>query len=117
MTAALRLAFSLVASLLMWLPTVPAALEANEDPARLAGRYLLALLIARIGVGLVFRVVGSYVEPEEANGEDETPEAAIEEEEQPAPRRRRDDLATGAGEQELFHEALDEVDQTAALVP
>lgn len=121
MTAALRLAASLVLSLLMWLPTVPAALTNFEDPARLAGRYLLALLIARIGVGIVFRIIKAYTPPE-VEAEDEEP---AEEDQQPAAydttpfgRRREDAYATPEPtDQELLDEALDDVEDTTALVP
>ena len=120
MTAALRLAASLVVSLLMWLPTVPGALEVSEDPARLAGRYLLALLIARVGVGLVFRVVGAYATPEAPEEEPEEPPAQAAADDGPSAfGRRRSDLipASANTDQELFDEALNSVEDTAALVP
>lgn len=60
MTPALRLALSLVLSLLLWLPTIPAALAASDDPTTIALRYLVALLASRVGVGLVFRVIRGY---------------------------------------------------------
>ena len=119
MTAPLRLAASLVVSLLMWLPTVPAALTNSEDPARLGGRYLVALLIARVGVGIVFRIINAY-KPAEA--EDEEPEAHDEAppvtDERAAVGRRRDDLSPAPAEatdQELLDEALHDVEESAAL--
>lgn len=120
MTAALRLAISLVLSLLMWLPTVPGALTANEDPARLGARYLLALLVARIGVGIVFRIVNSYATPEpdgEEAKEEEPVAAAPPETDHSSPGRRRDDFdpLAGATDQELLDDALDEVEETAIL--
>ena len=60
MTPALRLALSLVVSLLLWLPTIPSALAAHDAPTTIALRYLVALVISRVGVGLVFRVVHGY---------------------------------------------------------
>lgn len=104
----------------MWLPTVPAALTHSEDPARLAGRYLLALLIARIGVGIVFRIVKAYT-PEDAD--DEEPEVEdiappVAADDGAAFGRRREDLTPfphEATDQELLDEALDDVEDTAAL--
>ena len=119
MTAPLKLATSLVLSLLMWLPTIPGALTAHEDPARIAGRYLLALLIARIGVGVVFRVIAAYAVPEAVEEpEEEVEEAPVADDSSPYV-RRRDDLIEpeAASDQELFDEALDEVEDTAAMVP
>ena len=119
MIAPLRLAISLVLSLLMWLPTVPGALAANEDPARLGGRYLLALLVARVGVGLVFGIVKAYATPPAVAAEPE--EAAEQPATEPAPpaRRREDPVPTPEADQQqaLLDEALDEVEDTAALVP
>jgi flagellar biosynthesis/type III secretory pathway M-ring protein FliF/YscJ len=117
-TPALRLAASLVVSLLMWLPTVPAALTAHEDPSRLAGRYLLALLVARIGVGIVFRIVKAYAPPEvDAEDEQDAPPPVVDDERpgEPVPfgRRRNDDASPT--EEALLDEALDDVEDTAAL--
>ena len=108
MTPALRLALSLVVSLLVWLPTIPSALAHSEDPARIALRYLVALLVARIGVGIVFRIINAYhVEPEP---ELEDPEQFD------AYRRRRDDVAEPTAE-DLLDEALeDAADQQTAMV-
>jgi hypothetical protein len=109
-TPALRLAFSLVLSLLVWLPTVPGALATSEDPARIAVRYLVALVISRLGVGLVFRIVNGYTVP--------APEAALDPPEtdvddfDPVPfGRRRDDTEA----EELLDEALEDVAETTAL--
>lgn len=121
MTAPLRLAASLVVSLLMWLPTVPAALTNSEDPARLGARYLLALLVARIGVGIVFRIVNAYTPPDTEDEELE-PEAEAQPpayDDGPAFGRRREDAfaAPEATDQELLDEALNDVEDTTALVP
>lgn len=112
MTPALRLAFSLVVSLLVWLPTIPSALTHSEDPARIALRYLVALLVSRIGVGIVFRIINAYhVEPEPE------PEHELEEPVQfDAYGRRRDDYAEPTAE-DLLDEALeDAADQQTAMV-
>lgn len=63
MTVALRLALTLVASLLLWLPTVPSALANHESPEIVGLRYLLALVVARFGVGVLFRIVRAYAAP------------------------------------------------------
>lgn len=120
MTAPLRLAASLVLSLLVWLPMVPGALAGHEDPALIAGRYLAALVLSRIGVGLLFRVVGAYA----AEAELESDEGAEPEPEQPfddgqAYDRRRTDPppASPVTEEQLLDDALDDVRDTTALVP
>ena len=114
MTPALRLAASLVVSLLMWLPTVPAALRAHEDPSRLGGRYLLALLVARIGVGIVFRVVKAYTPPEvDAEDEQDAPAVDSDPGESVLLGRRRVD--SPVSEEALLDEALDDVEDTTAL--
>lgn len=121
MTPALRLAISLVASLLLWLPTVPGAIASHEDPARIALHYLLALVVSRFGVGMVFRIVNSYAPPESDDEADET--LASGEADDPAteipapPGRRRDDLVTQpTSDEELLDDALDEVSETTAMV-
>lgn len=116
MTPALRLAFSLVLSLLLWLPTVPGALTANEDPARIAIRYLLALIVSRIGVGLVFRIVNGYAAQVEAV-EEESPDAV----EEPSEAemlfgRRREDAGDPVAD-ELLDEVLEDAHATTSLVP
>ena len=117
MTPALRLSFSLVLSLLIWLPTVPGALTTSEDPARIALRYLIGLIISRIGVGIVFRIINAYtVDEVEAAPE---PEPAA----QPADLdpyadfgRRREDLdPEGMTAEDLLDEALDDVADQQAL--
>ena len=50
MTAALRLAFSLVLSLLLWLPTVPSALANAEEPA---GSWELGRVALVLGIWCV----------------------------------------------------------------
>lgn len=124
MIPALRLSLSLVASLLLWLPTVPAALRANEEPAIIAAYYLAALLVSRLGVGLVFRIVTAYAphdepaaEAEHADGDDPGDD---EDGEADSPLgRRRDDVepaAADTSEETLLDEALDEVADSNALV-
>lgn len=117
MTPALRLAVSLVLSLLMWLPTIPGAMAASEDPAWIAGRYLLSLLIARIGVGLVFRIITGYaaaIAAEQAAAEAEENEPAQDDTEMLFGRRRSDlDEQT---EEEALDDALDDAASQAAMV-
>ena len=120
MTPAFRLSISLVASLLLWLPTVPGSIASKEDPARIALGYLLALVVSRIGVGLVFRVFNAYAAVHEAARlAEEAEKAAAEAEDIPAPdfnRRREDALdEQELDDQALLDEALDEVEQTTAL--
>jgi len=114
-TAALRLAFSLVLSLLLWLPTVPSALANAEDPSRIAIRYLLSLVVARAGVGLVFRLINAYTADEVVEDE---PEAEPEDLATPFGRRRNDaaDALTTLTEEELLDDALDDVAEATALV-
>ena len=115
MTPALRLSFSLVLSLLVWLPTIPSALANAEDPARIAVRYLIALLVSRVGVGIVFRIVNAYhVEPEPQP----EPEAELDEAVQfDAYGRRREDFAEEPTAEDLLDEALeDAADQQTAMV-
>ena len=116
MTPALRLSFSLVLSLLIWLPTVPGALSTSEDPARIALRYLIGLIISRVGVGIVFRIINAYTVDEV----DQTPEPEPAAEPDPDPYadfgRRREDLdATGMTAEDLLDEALDDVADQQAL--
>ena len=124
MTPALRFSFSLVLSLLLWLPTVPSALSSNVDPAMIAVRYLVALIVARLGVGLVFRLVGGYagdVLAEEPDAEDESEQthvfagsAAVED---PAAtgRRREDQIEPEDSEEALLDAALDDAADSAVL--
>lgn len=125
MTPALRFSFSLVLSLLLWLPTVPSSLSANADPAMIAVRYLVALIVARLGVGLVFRLVGGYA----GEAVEEEPEAEEEPEQtsvfagptlvdDPAGtgRRREDQVDLEETDEEaLLDAALDEAADSAAL--
>ena len=119
MTPALRLAISLVLSLLLWLPTVPGALTASEDPARIAGRYLLSLLVARIGVGLVFRVISSFsAAAAAANQPEADEEQTVAEDTEMLFGRRRSDLdGPGLTEEAALDDALDDAASQAALVP
>ena len=126
MTPALRLALSLIASLLLWVPTVPAALEANEDPATIALHYLMALIVSRVGFGVLFRIINSFAAGLRAADEaaankalDEAIEAAAQ---SVAPvSRRRDDqvedqVETQASEEQMLDDALEEAADQAALV-
>ena len=118
MTPALRLAISLLLSLLLWLPTIPGALAGSQDPSWLAGRYLLSLLVARIGVGMVFRVIAGFATAVAA-GETEAEADALEpEESEPLFGRRQADLAEPLlTEEEALDDALDDAASQAALVP
>ena len=127
MSPALRLSFSLVASLLLWVPTVPGAIAAHEDPARIALSYLLALVVSLVGVGLVFRIISAYAAVHEAAAlaEAEAEAAAAAKaaadladataHDEPAFGRRREDHEPQVNEETLLDEALDEVEQTTAL--
>ena len=119
MSPALRLACSLVLSLLLWLPTLPSAMNAGDAPEMIALRYLLALVVSRIGVGLVFRIVNGYAAAAaEADVEQDTdgdePEQAA-----PVYGRRADDWVDPDAErteEQLLDDALDEAHE-ATLVP
>ena len=119
MTPALRLAISLVLSLLLWLPTIPGALAASQDPAWIAGRYLLALLVARIGVGIVFRVIAGFAAQstaDEAEAQDDV--VADDDATELLFGRRRSDLdAPLQTEEEALDDALDDAASQAAMVP
>lgn len=124
MTPAVRLSFSLVLSLLLWLPTVPAALGADNDPATIALRYLVALLIARVGVGLLFRVVGAYAgdvwsdDAADEGGPEATDGAGLADDQTNPGRRHNDDMDLNVPEAEdMLDDALDEVHDTTAMVP
>ena len=121
MTSALRLAISLVLSLVLWLATLPAALAADAGPEEIAVRYLAALLLARVGVGLVFRLVHGYAA--EILAEDAQP--AVEEPDDdetahdaaPYGRRRNDYQPPEAelSDQQLLDGALDDARDAATL--
>lgn len=118
MTAAIRLALTLVASLLLWLPMIPAALAGNESPESIALRYLLALVVARAGVGILIRVIGAYATPVlaelEAAPDDGEPEPEPEADAEPvAPRRRRDDDSPAQADD--LSETLDDAEDATAL--
>ena len=116
MTPALRLAVSLVLSLLLWLPTIPGALAASVDPAWIAGRYLLSLLVARIGVGIVFRIIASFAaEAVEEEAEEDVP--AADDTELLFGRRQSDFDEPPLTEEEALDDALDDAASQAALVP
>ena len=120
MTPALRLALSLVVSLLLWVPTLPTALAVHDAPETIALRYLLSLIVARFGVGLAFRVVRGYatqvlaahdIAAAAAAAETEAKAAADAEEEFS---RRRDDLPN---EEQMLDDALEEAHEAAVLTP
>jgi hypothetical protein len=126
-TPALRLALSLFASLMLWVPTVPGALQANEDPATIAFRYLIALLVSRIGFGVLFRIINSYAAGLRA-ADEAAAEKALDEAIEAAAQivspvgRRRDDRVEDqaeetASEEQMLDDALDEAADQAALVP
>ena len=120
MTPALRLSFSLVLSLLIWLPTVPGALATSEDPARIALRYLIGLIISRVGVGIVFRIINAYtVEETETTPEPETATEPGDLDPYADFGRRREDFGDiGRSAEDLLDEALDDVaDQQALAQP
>ena len=121
MTPALRLAISLVLSLLLWLPTIPGALVAHEDPARIAGRYLIALILSRIGVGLVFRVINAYasqIPQDETEDEDEAVRGDEPTEAELIFGRRADDATVHEdGAPSMLDDALADVSETTSLVP
>lgn len=56
----LRMSVALGVSLLLWWTTATAALAGHVDVATAGGRYLLALLVAWVGTGLVVRVIDAY---------------------------------------------------------
>lgn len=121
MTSALRLAISLVLSLVLWLLTLPAALAMDAGPEEIAVRYLVALLIARLGVGLVFRIVNGYAaanhvveevpEREDTDGPGDLDDA-------PYGRRRTDYTPPEAelSDEQLLDGALEEAHEAATLV-
>lgn len=120
MTPALRLSLSLVISLLLWMPTLPSALALHDAPETIALRYLLALVVARIGVGLVFRVIRGYAEQVLAAHEAAAAAAAAETDAKAVADaeeefgRRRDDLAN---EEQMLDDALEDAHEAAVLTP
>ena len=124
MTPALRLAMSLVVSLLLWLPSLPGAVAAEMPPEMIALRYLLALVVSRIGVGLVFRIFNAYAAGGEAEAESDAEDphsTASPASDEPVFGRRADDWVdvdaeVHATDEELLESALDEATEAAALV-
>ncbi len=128
MTSALRLAISLVLSLLLWLLTLPAALAAQAGPEEIAVRYLTALLVARLGVGLLFRVVRGYAvdilaeadakAAAAAEAAQEQDEGGREEDGAPYGRRRTDYTSPEADltDEQLLDGALDDAQDAATLI-
>ena len=121
MTSALRLAISLVLSLVLWLATLPSALAMDAGPEEIAVRYLVALLISRVGVGLVFRIVNGYAAANHTEGESAAPEAAEDAnpvEDAPYGRRRTDYTPPEAelSDEQLLDGALEEAHEAATLV-
>lgn len=111
MTSALRLALSLVVSLLLWVPTLPTALAMHDAPEMIALRYLLALIVARFGVGLVFRVIRGYASQVLA-ADDAADASATEADGDDDFGRRRDDVAN---EEQMLDDALEEAHEAAVL--
>jgi hypothetical protein len=118
-TPALRLALSLVVSLLLWLPTIPTALAMHDPPETIALRYLLALVVSRVGVGAVFRVVRMYAaavvhdDEEPASGADQGPSVEV-----PFGRRRSDQSDQSESEvteEQQLDDALEEAHEAAVL--
>ena len=121
MTSALRLAISLVLSLVLWLLSLPAALAMDAGPEEIAVRYLIALLISRLGVGLVFRIVNGYATANHVEEEVPEPEAAEPEDavdDAPYGRRRTDYTPPEAdlSDEQLLDGALEEAHESATLV-
>lgn len=121
MSSALRLAISLVLSLVLWLFTLPAALTAGAGPEEIALRYLTALLVARLGVGIVFRIVHGYAAEVLAAAETDDGEAPADEvadDEAPYGRRRTDYHPPEADltDEQLLDEALEDAHDAATLV-
>ena len=118
MTPALRLALSLLVSLLLWVPTLPTALAMHDAPEMIALRYLLALIVARFGVGLVFRVIRGYARQVLAAHDAAAAAAAAETEAKAVADaeaefgRRRDDVAS---EEQMLDDALEEAHEAAVL--
>lgn len=120
MTSALRLAISLVLSLVLWLLTLPAALAMDAGPEEIAVRYLVALLISRLGVGLVFRIVNGYAAANHVEEEAPEPEPAEDDPVDDAPygRRRTDYTPPEAdlSDEQLLDGALEQAHESATLV-
>jgi hypothetical protein len=106
----------------MWLFTLPSALEMDEGPEFIALRYLAALVVARLGVGLVFRIVRGYAAPILAEGgadeETDADDEAAATEPTSFDRRRTDQLSDDMGDrdQQRLDDALDEAHGAATLV-
>jgi len=62
MNPAARLSLALVAGLVLWLPTLSATLRGDVDLFEAAIRYLVGFLLARLAVGLLARLIHSYVD-------------------------------------------------------
>lgn len=101
---------SLVASLLLWFPSMQACLRGDLDLAPAGLRYVAALTASRLALGFLARLVSAYRAAQHhdaARSEDTssgpspapsaavTPSAAPPTAEAPAPRRRRDDRTAG----------------------
>lgn len=115
MTPALRLALSLVVSLLLWLPTIPAALAMHDSPETIALRYLLALIVARIGVGVVFRVVRGYAKQVLAAEAESVAESQEDDDDATFGRRQEDQAAETVTEEQQLDDALEEAHEAAVL--
>ena len=87
MNPAARLGVSLVASLVLWFPTLQATMRGDTDLFSAAIRYLLAFGLATIAVNLLSQLVTGYAA--EQAGDDESAAA----EQASAFGRRREDVA------------------------
>lgn len=93
MNPAAQLSASLLAALLLWLPSVSATLRGDLDLPTAAVRYLLAFVLARLAIGGISRLFVSYALASYTNGEDVIHDdgEAVEE------RRRRETASEGEG--------------------
>ena len=85
MNPAARLSVSLLVALLLWLPSLAATLRGELALPTAAGRYLLGFVLARLGIGLLARLVEGYAA---------APGAAAADADE-VRRRRSTDVATG----------------------
>jgi hypothetical protein len=60
MNPAARLSVALLLGLVLWLPSLSASMTGQIDLPVAAGRYLVALLLARVAVGLLARLIEAY---------------------------------------------------------
>jgi hypothetical protein len=90
---------SLVASLVLWFPSMQACLRGDLDLAPAGLRYLAALVVARLAMNFLARLVNAYrvaqapVPPADANPA--SPLAGVEADPAPPHRRRNDRSGDG----------------------